>query len=84
MSRERGLGGAQTKAPRGHSLRPLRATVPGFSVSGVGLDRAAILNQHALVTALRRFLLSWIKLAHPPDRAHTTVVSLLAVDVRRA
>ena len=51
MSRERGLGGggAQTKAPRGPSLRPLRATVPGFSVSGVGLDRAAILHQHALI-----------------------------------
>ena len=49
MSRERGLGGgAQTKAPHGHSLRPLRATVPGFSVSGDDLDRAAILNQHAL------------------------------------
>ena len=40
--------GAQTKAPRGHSLRPLRATAPGFSVSGVSLDRAAIPNQHAL------------------------------------
>ena len=42
-------GEAQTKAPRGHSLRPIRATVPGFSVSGVGLDLTEILNQHALV-----------------------------------
>ena len=43
-------GRAQTRAPRGHPLRPLRATVPRFSVSGVGLDLAAILNQHALVS----------------------------------
>ena len=71
MSRERGLGGggAQTKAPRGHSLRLLRATVPGFSISGVGLDPAEILNQHALEgsTVLKnctrgytKCLMSWI------------------------
>ena len=40
---------APTRALRGHPLRPIRAAVLGFSVSGGGLELAEILSQHALV-----------------------------------
>ena len=47
-SRGTGPRRAQTRAPRGHPLRQIRAAVPRFAVLGGGWDRAAILNQHAL------------------------------------
>ena len=39
---------APTRAPRGHPLRPIRATVSGFPVLGRSLALAAILNPPAL------------------------------------
>ena len=47
MSRERSLEGAK-QGGRVAPLRPIRATVPGFSVPSDRLALAAILNQHAL------------------------------------
>ena len=52
-SRGTGPRRAQTRAPRGHPLRQIRAAVPGFAVLGGGWDRAAILNQHARSNAAR-------------------------------
>ena len=41
-------GGAQTRVPRGHPLRQICATVPGFSVSVVSWALAEFKSQHYL------------------------------------